>query len=263
MEIAKKAQIRHDRIRAILDDRDMVTVRELVDTLQVSEATIRNDLAYLEQQHCIKRILGGAISNEHTLQNTSFRLRKGLSIKEKNEIGAYIAVNMIIPHSVVALDAGTTCLSVAQHLVQKQIPCTIITYSLAVAFAVYSCPSITLYLAGGRFDHEHESFHDENTLPMLETLKSDLFVLSCNGIDESGAITSSASDENMIKKELLKNSAACIVACSHDKLAKRTIKQLLKVEDANQIVIDDDADARSWIQERGWKNVAWAAMPSQ
>ncbi len=260
MEIGKKAQQRHERIRSILDEQDMVTVRELVIKLHVSEATIRNDLAYLEQQQLIKRILGGAISNEHTLQNTSFRLRKGLSVKEKNAIGEHIAATMIAPHSVVALDAGTTCLSVAQHLVQKQLPCTIITYSLAVALAVHSCSAIELYLAGGRLDQEHESFHDENTLPMLETLKSDLFILSCNGIDNTGAITSSASDENLIKGELLKNSAACIVACSHDKLGKRTIKQLLRVEDVTKIVIDEDESAKSWIQKRGWNNVAWASV---
>lgn len=256
-KISNKAQKRHDAIRAMLSKKDIVTVQEFVSALKVSEATIRNDLSYLEQQNTLKRILGGAISNEQTLQNTSFRLRKNICTKEKGEIAHYVVANLIKPNMIIGLDAGTTCLAIAEELVRADIHCTVVTYSYAVAQALHPGNDIVLYLAAGQLDYEHDSFHDENTIRMMQTMKCDLFFLSCNGIDEKGSITSSATDENIIKEIMIENASSCYVVCTHEKLQKRAIKHLLYASEAAGILIDYEEHAANWVNKNRLDHVLW------
>ncbi|MGW8180621.1 MAG: DeoR family transcriptional regulator, partial [bacterium] len=56
---------RHDRLERItdlIDTNGFLSVRELSEQLDVSEMTIRRDLAHLDNEHRIQRTYGGAIS---------------------------------------------------------------------------------------------------------------------------------------------------------------------------------------------------------
>ena len=61
MNNRKKAEIRHEQIKNMLMKKEIVGIHEFCEKLKVSEATIRNDLTYLERAGILKRILGGAV----------------------------------------------------------------------------------------------------------------------------------------------------------------------------------------------------------
>ena len=52
--------LRHKQILDILEENGTVSVKELTKKLYASEATIRRDLAELEQQGALMRVTGGA-----------------------------------------------------------------------------------------------------------------------------------------------------------------------------------------------------------
>ena len=49
MNNSKKARIRQDKIRDMLLTKELISVQEFCEQLNASQATIRNDLTYLEQ----------------------------------------------------------------------------------------------------------------------------------------------------------------------------------------------------------------------
>ncbi|MEG0410922.1 MAG: DeoR/GlpR family DNA-binding transcription regulator [Erysipelotrichaceae bacterium] len=238
----KKAQIRHNQIRDMLLKKDIIDVHEFCDTLHASQATIRNDLAYLENLNYLKRVLGGAVSTEGTPRNTTFHSRISIFKQEKEEIASYVVKNYIKKGMIIALDAGTTCLAIAQKLMEEDISCEVITYSFAVANMLSKTNHISIYLAGGKLDYKHYSFHDELTLACIEKLHCDLFFLSPNGIDINAQITSAATQENIIKTTLMKQANQTVVVCDHSKFNKTALKVLCKLNEVEAIVTDQNID---------------------
>ena len=51
MNNSKKARIRQDKMRDMLLTKELISVQEFCEQLNASQATIRNDLTYLEQQN--------------------------------------------------------------------------------------------------------------------------------------------------------------------------------------------------------------------
>ncbi len=52
---------RHRQILHIMSDGKKVAVNDLADKLEVSQATIRQDLTFLEDQGFLKRVHGGGV----------------------------------------------------------------------------------------------------------------------------------------------------------------------------------------------------------
>lgn len=238
MNNSKKARIRHDNIRDMLLKKDVISIHEFCYKLHASQATIRNDLAFLEKQGMLKRVIGGAISNEGTPRNTSYQLRTSLNSEAKEEIAAYVVKHFIKPDMTISLDAGTTCQFIAKEIINQNIPCRIITYSYAAAIILAKDPNIQLYLAAGCLDHEHKSFHDENTLLTIQSMRSDLFLLSPNGVDPVGGITSSSTQEHLMKLAMISNADKTIITADSSKFNQKAMKVLCPFKKVECIITD-------------------------
>src|SRR5690606_26797781 len=69
-----------------------VRVNELAKSLNVTEATIRNDLIALEEARQLVRVRGGAaLTNQHQIQNPTFIARTQEHIVEKQRIARWAA----------------------------------------------------------------------------------------------------------------------------------------------------------------------------
>lgn len=244
MNNSKKAQERHNLIRDMLLEKDLIRIQEFCDTLNVSEATIRNDLTFLEKQHVLKRILGGAVSTEGTPRNTNYHLRSSLYVEEKKQIAKYAVAHYISSGMTIILDAGTTCCYLAQELLKCNISCTVITNSFTVATILEKSMNIQLYMIGGKYDREHSSFYDHTAIAEIKSIYSDLYFLSPNGIDIKGNITSSASGEHEVKQAFIKQANKIIVVGDHSKLGKTALKVLCHLDNIHCIITDQFADIK-------------------
>lgn len=109
-----------------------VRVTDLVETLAVSDMTIRRDLDVLEGRGALRKVHGGAIAPEGPrTEEPGFEAKSTLRAAEKHAIARAVA-DLVAPHSAVGLSAGTTTALVAEYL--RQTPgLTVITNSLHVA----------------------------------------------------------------------------------------------------------------------------------
>src|ERR1700730_6564458 len=112
------AEERRFQIREILGAQRTVTASELCDRLRVAAATIRRDLAVLEQEGVLVRSHGGAVSR---MSSTSFQPSYealGRSNREEKEAIAKEVLPLILDGDTVFLEGSTTVFEVACRLQQ-------------------------------------------------------------------------------------------------------------------------------------------------
>lgn len=240
MNNSKKARIRQSKIREMLVKKDVVTLKEFCDTLQVSVATIRNDLTYLEKQGVLKRVLGGAISIEGTPTNMVYHTRINLYKEEKKQVAKYALDTYVKEGMCIALDAGSTCQFLAQYLLEKDIACTVITNAFNVISLLSKSDKIEIYSAGGKLDKAHNSYHDDIAVQSMKKLKSDVYFLSPNGICADAGITSTAKEENTIKRLMMKNAEKTIVLADSSKFEREASILLASFDEIECIITNKE-----------------------
>ena len=238
MRNSKFAQERHQKIKDILFSKSPVTLRELCDIFDCSEATIRNDLAFLEKNGALKRVKGGAVSTDTMPRNSRIAARMGVNTNEKKAIARYAVDHFVEPGMIITLDSGTTNLLLAQYLVERRIPCTVITNSFPVASVIAKSSDITMYLAAGEYDPIHGSFHDESAEEVIASSRSDICFISPNGIDGLGNITNSGLSENSIKKAMIRQASKLIILADHSKIGKSELKVLCTSGSVTCVITD-------------------------
>src|ERR1700744_35779 len=107
------------------------SVQELAQRLGVSEMTVRRDLDVLERQGLVRRVHGGAVPALARHDGGGFVAREAWQAATKDRLGAAVA-GLVTPGSRVLLDAGTTTVHVAAHLL-GQAPLTVAVLSLQAA----------------------------------------------------------------------------------------------------------------------------------
>lgn len=241
MQTPKKAVDRQEKIRDLLLSNGTITLKELCQTLNCSEATIRNDLAKLEKQGLLKRVPGGAIANENTPRNSVISKRLNEELEAKNQIAEYVIQNIIKPNMIITLDSGTTNMALAQKLLDYKIPCIIVTNSFFVASIVSKAENIQLCLAGGCYDSEHGSFHDDISDLILKSYRSEICFLSPNGVDRNGTVTNSGLSENSIKQQMIQHATRTILLADNTKLGRTELKIICHAKDVDLLITDAKA----------------------
>jgi DeoR family fructose operon transcriptional repressor len=235
-----RVEKRHDEILKLLNSNDNVTISQFCERLGCSESTIRNDLSLLEKQGQLLRTFGGAVKTGITPYNlTDMSLRETVYLNEKRAIAKYVVDKMIDPHITIVLDAGTTCLEIANKIAEYRIPVTVITNSFYAAVALLTVSDVVdLYLFGGMYDVTRGRFFDEYSLQALEHLRADILFLGANGVSADAGITITGFDEAPLKKSLMSISKRTVVVADHSKIGRNSLKLITSLKDVDCLVTD-------------------------
>ena len=109
---------RRDLIVEYINEKNAVTVQELMDEFDASAATIRRDLSVLNDEKKILKVFGGATSIgslDVTTVEPSVSAKAKLNTKEKDAISKY-AASLIIDDDFVYIDSGTTTLEMIKYI---------------------------------------------------------------------------------------------------------------------------------------------------
>jgi DeoR family transcriptional regulator, aga operon transcriptional repressor len=140
---------RSARLSAILEqlaDGGSVAVAQLADALSVSPATIRRDLAMLEEQRLLERMHGGAVGRAVAYE-LPLRYKSVRHGDEKRRI-ALEAASRVTESMAVGLTGGTTATEVAKALADRR-DLTIVTNALNIASELAIRPDVKLVVTGG------------------------------------------------------------------------------------------------------------------
>lgn len=140
---------RRSRIVAYLAQHGGGTVAELAALCDVSEMTIRRDLASLEAEEAVQRTHGGAVYLDSSSIELPFDAKEGYHKELKDRIAACAVRRFLHNDAVIILEGGTTVTGMAQSLAGFS-NLTILTNGLRTAAALHDLlPAATVMCSGG------------------------------------------------------------------------------------------------------------------
>lgn len=143
--MVRAAESRDERILALLEGQELVSVGNLAEWIGVSEVTIRKDLDRLARSALIERVRGGA--RLRASEEGALSVRLGHRVAAKRAV-AKRAAELVERDAVIALDSSSTCYYLALELAERA-DVTVVTNSLRVVTQLSEHSSLELVLLGG------------------------------------------------------------------------------------------------------------------
>lgn len=225
----------------ILEQRGRITVRELSDSMQVSEVTIRQDLRALQEQGLLERTYGGAVSRASNpgLKELSFNMRQIKMHPQKDAIAA-AAASLIRDGYSIALDSSTSSYALVPYLKPFH-NLTIVTNGLMLAqsFLNDDDRQSRILLIGGRLRRDARSLigMPEN----LPKVNLNLCFFGARGIAESVGASELDPDEALVKQAMIVRSMHSVLLVDGSKWGQIAPFTIVPAAKLQHIITSGDA----------------------
>lgn len=216
-----------------------ISIVELGELYDVSEMTIRRDLAYLQEQGLLKRTYGGAIPTEPAFFELSQQVKLSAFVEEKERIAHY-CLNLISEGDVIILDSGSTTLQIAKLLEGKNL--TVITNDLFIVSELVDYPTINLLVAGGEVRKATNNMLGAKAIEFFSDLNATKLFLGVEGVDARSGLSTPDLEELGIKRKMMHSANETIVLADHSKVGRNTMGIIAPLKDADLLVTDSGAD---------------------
>jgi len=231
---------RQDQILKLVLEKGSMTVEDLMKSMNVSAATVRRDLTYLDRSKLLLRTHGGAVRLEQNIADeVPITKRTHLQEIEKQQIASR-CLQEIREGSIIYIGAGTTGRSLASMLgIFDHL--TVVTNDIHVACEVCDTKN-ALIVAGGQLKPESSTLYGFFTTQMLQEFRIDDAFMSVDAIDTEKGFMDFGIDEVGIKRLVIKNSSRTVMMCDSSKFGRRAFIEVCGFEDVNCIVTDRKID---------------------
>jgi len=219
------AQARLAAILERLNQGGSVSVAEIAREFDVSDMTVRRDLAELEGQGLLERVHGGAVSLQHgpltVIDDVEpmFEARRRLNSDAKTRI-AQAAARLVANHQTLAFDLGTTVLASARALVSADSASglRIFTNSLRVA-QVTAAASVQTYVPGGLVHPGEMSVTGQGAVEDFSRYYFDAALIGASGLTPDGLFDYSP-EEAAMKSVYIQRSSRRILLIDSSKFRR-------------------------------------------
>lgn len=220
-------------ILKILKENRNITNQELMERLNVSEATIRRDLNALEKSGKLKRVHGGAVLNDS--KEEDIISKKGIHSKEKEEI-AKKASKLVKDGDVIYLDAGTSTEALIKYLEGKE---NIVVVTNGIThLEELNRYGIETHLLGGEAKFTTGATVGIGAVHSLRTYNIDIAFMGANAVSKEGYSTPDTK-EAIIKSEAVKRSERVYFLCDSSKFGKRSFINFATLDEGELITEGD------------------------
>ena len=225
--------IQYERKLSIIDYLEknrLATVKELARAVYTSEASVRRDIAELEQSGHVEKVYGGVLLTKYKSNIIPARLRDSENHSAKDAI-AEKAVKLIQSGDTVMMDASTTVFRMCKYM--KGIKnLKIITNNLRVCGEFTEGDSIKVYCTGGAYSPRNSCFLGAYAESFIKTVNADILFFSAQGMADDGVISDVDENEVSMRKVMLAQAKRKVFLCDSSKMG---ISKPFKVCDKNEI----------------------------
>ncbi|NLT53530.1 MAG: DeoR/GlpR transcriptional regulator [Actinomycetales bacterium] len=238
-------------------------VSDLVELLDVSDMTIRRDIAALAERGLVTRVHGGAVAvTGSSAEEPGFAAKSGWQTTEKASI-ALAAAALVSPGESVAVSGGTTSHAVALEL--RRVPdLTVVTNSVPVAEALHLTErdDLTVILTGG-VRTPSDALVGPVAVTALSTLHVDWLMLGVHGIDEHAGLTTPNLVEAETNRALISSARRVVVVADSSKWGVVGLSSIARLDDVDVLVTDGglDAEAQRVLRSRVGRLVVAGPVP--
>ncbi len=203
---------RHEWILRALRSDGPTAVVALAERLGVSQATIRRDLAQLEDEGLLRRVHGGAMpaegGDEPFTEVATVRAAAKDTLADK-------CADLVSDGEILLLDIGTTTHRLARRLRGRDL--TVITSSLAVYEELADDPCVQLVMLGGAVRRDYRSLAGFLTEDNLRQIHADRLFLGTSGIRPDGQVLDTTSVQVPVKRAMIAASEQVVLVADAGK----------------------------------------------
>ena len=229
-------QLRQEKMRAYIEQRNVVTIKELLTIFpEVSLMTVHRDLDALMEAGAVVKFRGGARSVRHS-GDPEFNVRIGENNAGKLTI-AQKAMELLQPHSSVFLDASTTNLMLARSL--PDINLNIITTGPSIALELCRLHNPVVTLCCGTINRKNLALFGQNTLEMLDRINIDLAFIGVSGCSVDAGFTCGTEGDMLVKRKVIQKARTSVVMCSREKLKCLMPYTFANFSDVDYLISDE------------------------
>ena len=227
---------RLNKILELVNGNGVVDVNELIKSLDVSDMTIRRDLAELEKLGKLKRIHGGAQSmNYYKKEELSHEKKLIINPEAKRKI-ALKAKKLIAEDDTIFLGPGTTIELLAQMLDFHHL--RIVTNSLPVFNILHTKhKNYQLYLVGGEYRALTGAFFGDMANKILADIRFGKAFIGANAVKEDRIMTATL-EEGTTQQIALHNSSERYLLVDSSKLDCEDFYTFFSLNKLTALIID-------------------------
>jgi DeoR family fructose operon transcriptional repressor len=245
-------QERRDLIVALINERNVVTVAELMEEFDASAATIRRDLSALHEEKKIVKVFGGATSIAEQDVNTfepSVSAKAVLNTQEKEAISKY-AASLINDQDFVYIDSGTTTLEMIKYITNTK--AKYITNGIVHAKKLLE-KGLNTMIIGGRCKPTTEAIIGPDCIEGISKYHFTKAFMGTNGISLHAGYTTPDVDEALVKQEAVKHAYVSYILADHTKFGK--VSSVTFADIPNCCIITDREVSKNYSSKTIIKNV--------
>jgi len=241
-----------DRINQLIDiirSKNGASIKELASLLDVSEMTIRRDLAVLEKNNIVNNVYGAAIFNPKQNQfDSAYELTSAQTTQdaEKRKIGAF-AASLIEPKDIVVIDTGSTTEMLAQAIADD-LEATILCYNSNIFNYLKPKENLSLLFSGGKYHPKTQMVESAEGISLITSMRFTKAFVSAAGIHHNLGVTCAYPYEVPTKKAILRSSVQKILLVDSSKFDEVKPAYFADLKDFD-IIVTDDSIPEEWKQK--------------
>jgi DeoR family transcriptional regulator, fructose operon transcriptional repressor len=225
-------QNRKQKILNLVEELGEISGKDLAESLQTSEITIRRDLAQLAKEGLLYRTHGGAM--KVSLVNTPLSFSQ--KIAQNSEAKDYIcslAAKEIKDGDVIFMDCGSTVFRLCSLIKNKHIK--IVTNSLPVVYEMLKSEA-AVNLIGGELDKERQAIHGKIAVEHIKRYSVDKAFIGVDGISLKRGLTAKSEKEAEISLAMIKQAKTTYLLCDESKVNQEKYLQFADLDKIDVLV---------------------------
>lgn len=255
---------RHRIILSAIQEKPVVTVQDIAELTEASEATIRRDIAALHVQGKLRRVRGGAEAvyppQQGHLAARPFRVSESVNIDKKRAI-ARAAIELCDEGDSVIINGGTTTFQMVHFMSARRLQ--VMTNSFAIAEHLVKHSKCTVSVPGGSIYRDQSLILSPFDNDGIRHFYARRMFIGAQGISAHGVMEP---DALVIQSEqrLMRQADELIVMVDSSKFSRRSSMILCPLENVSTIITDDGVpeEAVAMLEGAGVKVLAVKPMAS-
>ncbi len=235
---------RHRIILSAVQEKPVVTVPELVELTDSSEATIRRDIAALHVQKKLRRVRGGAEALHPPqfvgLAGRPFSVNESINIRQKQAI-AKEAVTLCEDGDPIIINGGTTTFQMVHFLANRRLQ--VFTNSFPIAEHLLKNSKNTIMLSGGTIYREQNIILSPFDNDVTRNFYAKRMFMGAQGLGPLGVMEA---DPLLIQAEqkLIDQADEVVVLVDSSKFARRSSLILCGLKRIATVITDSNIEDR-------------------
>lgn len=236
-ENLSKGEFRRQQLMQWLKQHGRISIAEIIENFDCSEATARRDLDLLERKGALIRTIGGArYDGASPVREIPFHEKSKLLWLEKESI-AKRAVGFIEEGDSICLTGGTTTFLIAKQLKMRQ-GITVVTNAVNIAMELSDSEGIQVVVIGGVMRNNSFELCGPLAERTIEHLNIEKLFMGIDGFSVTKGITTYSELEAQTARMLMRQASSTYAVFDHTKVGKASLFTVAGLDELTMCITD-------------------------